>query len=117
MLDTLRHAFGWRKYVRLRGLDREKENMQEQTGHERDFVIFALMNVRHSVVHRPTLHSWWKTGVAFPAQRVGDYVKHICREHNQEADHITNLGAKRVFESHSGNRIITDVENDTTRIL
>ena len=26
--------------------------------------------------------------------KIGDYVKHIFREHNQEADHLANLGTE-----------------------
>ena len=32
--------------------------------------------------------------VAFPESQIDDYVKHIFREHNQEADHLANLGAE-----------------------
>ena len=37
---------------------------------------------------------WWKIKVAHPVGQVDDYVKHVFREHNQEADHLANLGAE-----------------------
>ena len=41
-----------------------------------------------------TLHSGWTRKVAYPVALVDDYVKHIFREHHQEADHLANLGAE-----------------------
>ena len=41
-----------------------------------------------------TWHSWWKNKIAHTISKVDDYVKHIFREHNLEADHLTNLGAE-----------------------
>ena len=41
-----------------------------------------------------TLHSWWKEKIASPISKIDDVVKHIFREHNQEADHWVNIGAK-----------------------
>ena len=32
--------------------------------------------------------------IAYPVAQIDDYVKHIFREHNQEADHLANLGAE-----------------------
>ena len=43
-----------------------------------------------------TLHSWWKRSIAYPARNIKDYVKHIHREHSQEADHMANLRAEGV---------------------
>ena len=40
-----------------------------------------------------TLHSLWKKKSACPATQIDDYVRHIFREHNQESDHLANLGA------------------------
>ena len=40
-----------------------------------------------------TLHSWWKRKIAFLVSQIDDYVKHIFREHDKEADHRANLGA------------------------
>ena len=40
-----------------------------------------------------TLHSWWKGETADAGDKIGDFVKHIFREHNQEADHLASLGA------------------------
>ena len=31
-----------------------------------------------------TIHSWWKKKVAFPAEKNGDYVRHIFRERNEK---------------------------------
>ena len=44
------------------------------------------------------MHSWCETGVAYPVQIIGDYVQHIHREHNHEADHRANLGAAGVSQ-------------------
>ena len=41
------------------------------------------------------LHSCWKKKLAFSVSPIDDYVKHIFREHNQEADYLANLGAGR----------------------
>ena len=30
----------------------------------------------------------------YPVAQIDDYVKHIFREHNQEADHLANLGTE-----------------------
>ena len=54
-----------------------------------------------------TLHSWWRRKVAYPVGRIDDYVKHILREHNLEADHLANLGA-------DGQRKITVEKGDNT---
>ena len=40
-----------------------------------------------------TLYSWWKKKTASPILKTDDFVKHVCREHNQEADHWANIGA------------------------
>ena len=36
--------------------------------------------------------------MAHPIQKVCDYVKHLCREHHQEADCRVNLGSGGVLE-------------------
>ena len=41
-----------------------------------------------------TLHSWRKRKVTYLVGVVDDNVKHVLREHNQEADHRANLGAE-----------------------
>ena len=38
-------------------------------------------------------HSWWKRRVAAPISDIDNFVKHVYREHNQEADHWANIGA------------------------
>ena len=43
---------------------------------------------------RKTLHLWWKEKIANPIPKIDDFVKHVFREHNQEADHWANIGAK-----------------------
>ena len=40
------------------------------------------------------LHSWWKRGAAAPISDVDNFVKHINKEHNQEADHWADTGAQ-----------------------
>ena len=42
-----------------------------------------------------TNHSWWKR-VAYPAQKLGYYAKHIYMEHKQNTDHDANWGAETV---------------------
>ena len=39
-------------------------------------------------------HSWWKRGAATPISDIDNFVKHIFREHNQEADHCADIGAQ-----------------------
>ena len=41
-----------------------------------------------------TLNSWWKRKVAKPISNIDSFVKHVNREHNQEADHWANIGAQ-----------------------
>ena len=41
-----------------------------------------------------TLHSRWKKKIAYPVAQIDEFVKHIFKEHNQEADHLTNLGTE-----------------------
>ena len=36
--------------------------------------------------------------MAYPFPNIGEYVKHIHREHNQEADHMANLGPERFLK-------------------
>ena len=36
------------------------------------------------------VHSWWKRRVAAPNSDIDYFVKHVYREHNQEADHWAN---------------------------
>ena len=50
---------------------------------------------------------WWKTGVAYQVQKFGEYVKHIYREHNQEADHKANWFAEKVAKVMCGKRSTT----------
>ena len=40
------------------------------------------------------LHSWWQRKIVCPVEQTEDYVKHIFQEHNQESDHLPNLGAE-----------------------
>ena len=48
-----------------------------------------------------TLHSLWRRKVAYPVRQVDDYVRHVLREHNQEADHLANQGRGRAETDHS----------------
>ena len=41
-----------------------------------------------------TLHSWWKGKIADSISKTDDFVKHVFREHNKEADHWANIGAE-----------------------
>ena len=41
------------------------------------------------------LHSWWKRRVAAPISDIDNFVMHVHREHNQEADHWAIIGAQR----------------------
>ena len=50
-----------------------------------------------------TENSWWKRKIAHPISKIDDYVEHIFREHNQEADHWANLGAEGQ-KNYSGQR-------------
>ena len=43
-----------------------------------------------------TLHSWWKEKSAKPISMIDDFVKHVYREHNEEADSWANNGAQDV---------------------
>ena len=54
-----------------------------------------------------TLHALWKRKVAYPVGQVDDYVRHVLREHNQEADHLANLAPE-------GQRQITVEKGDST---
>ena len=38
-------------------------------------------------VTQKTFHSWWKHGLTYPSQKIGDCVRYISREHNPEAGH------------------------------
>ena len=49
-----------------------------------------------------TLHQWWKKKIANPISKTDDKVKHIFREHNQEADLWANVGAE-------GQRKVADI--------
>ena len=40
------------------------------------------------------LYSWWKENIASPISKIDDFVKHVYREHNQEADHWAKIGAQ-----------------------
>ena len=42
-----------------------------------------------------TLYSWWERNNANSISKTDDYVKHIFREHTQEADHWAIVGAER----------------------
>ena len=39
-------------------------------------------------------HAWWKRGAATPISNIDNFVKHIYREHNQEADHRADMEHK-----------------------
>ena len=54
------------------------------------------------------LHSWWKRKVATPISNIDSFVKHVYREHNQEADHWANKGAQ------GRRKIVIDRRDDFT---
>ena len=41
-----------------------------------------------------TLHSWWKEKVAKPTSDIDGFVKHVYREHNQEAEITPRRGRR-----------------------
>ena len=43
---------------------------------------------------KKALHSWCKEKSASPISKIDDFVKHVNREHNQEADHWANIAAQ-----------------------
>ena len=45
------------------------------------------------------LYSWWKKTFANPISKMNDFVKHVFREHNQEADRWANLWDRRTKAS------------------
>ena len=51
------------------------------------------------------MRSRWRKKIAHSISKIDDYVKHIFREHNLEADHMANLGAegRRKFVADKGN--------------
>ena len=56
-------------------------------------IVNELQRQKFDGIQR-TLHSWRKRGIAYPVRKIDDDVKHEFREHNQEADHLGNLGAE-----------------------
>ena len=40
------------------------------------------------------LHSWWKGRAATPISNIDNFVKHVYREQNQEANHWADTGAQ-----------------------
>ena len=40
------------------------------------------------------LYSWWRRKIAYSISKIDDFVKHVFREHNREADFLANMGAK-----------------------
>ena len=72
---------------------------------------FAWMTGMDTVIHRTSFwrmsqtqrrteprtlgrpDSWWKRTVSSTVVEMDDFVKHIFGDHNQEADHLLNLGA------------------------
>ena len=53
-----------------------------------------------------TLHQWWKKKTANHISKIDDDVKHIFREHNQEADHWAIVGTE------GQRQVVIDREND-----
>ena len=53
--------------------------------------IFSGTEVRISQIQK-NLYSWWKKTFANPTSKMNDFVKHVFREHNQEADRWANFG-------------------------
>ena len=42
-----------------------------------------------------TLYSWWSREIANPISKIDDCVKHVLRQHSQEADLLANMGTER----------------------
>ena len=40
------------------------------------------------------LQSWWKRKITSPISKIDDFVKHVFREHNQEAGHWADVGSE-----------------------
>ena len=51
------------------------------------------------------LHSWWKRGAATPVSNIDNLVKHVYREHDQEADLWADMGTqvRRKIDIHRKN--------------
>ena len=49
-------------------------------------------NVQRDNWKQRFLHSWWKRGAATPISNIDNFVKHVYREHHQEADHWADIG-------------------------
>ena len=49
-----------------------------------------------NIVWDRSTHSWWKEKIASPISKIDDFMEHVYREHNWEADHWTNTGAQRL---------------------
>ena len=43
---------------------------------------------------KKNLHSWWKRKNTSPISKIDDFVKHVFREHNQEAVHWADVGSE-----------------------
>ena len=46
-------------------------------------------------VQKKKIHSWWKRKITSPISKIDDFVKHVFREHNQEAEHWAHVGGRR----------------------
>ena len=58
-------------------------------------IMLWAKNTEGKIGHiQKNLHSLWTRKTAFRTFQIDDYVKHIFKEHNQEADHGANVGAK-----------------------
>ena len=71
------------------------------------YALGQQFQARPGRIQKP-LHSWWKKKTAYPVAQIDDFVKHIFREYNEEADHLANLGT-------SGRRNIQLTEYRTQR--
>ena len=57
-------------------------------------MLWAKSTKGRSATFKRTFNPWWKIKIALPISQIDDYVKHIFREYNREADHWANLGAE-----------------------
>ena len=127
-------TFCWTRKEKSKGLGKKvKDKTSKNVGHP-DTTVYTLgdgptvhlcgdsdvackwINGEYSLGHKyrgrigqvqKTLHSWWKENVAEPISNIDRFMKHVFREHNQEADHWANIGAQ------GQRKIVLDRRNDS----
>ena len=61
---------------------------------QRPVCMLLVRNYRRGIGHIQKTTHGGKEGLHFPFSKIDGNVKHIFREHSQEADHWANLGAE-----------------------